>query len=282
MHTTKILYIAFGERKDISKQIYFSIIVLTDNEEQFSCLKADIKIIPLSSEQILSWKGKFNFLWRVKIKAIEYLAQKFEDCHILYFDSDTVVYDGVDTIIGNLEAGKPLMHTKETVICKNNSLPCKNLSKNLNSFCYNSYPFTNETAMYNAGVIGVPYNSSKSLIKDCLELCDELCKTQSDRTYLEQLSFSMVLEKTQKLQVVEDHVIHYWGNKNGWDNMIDSFIIDSFMCSRTKQEDIEAINKIPLKKIPITSRPQTNNKRLKKMADTLFPKKRERFFSPTI
>jgi hypothetical protein len=134
--------------------------------------------------------------------------------------------------------------------------------------------------MYNAGVIGIPNTLSKKIISQCLELCDQLCETPADKTYLEQLAFSIALEATQKLEVVDSHVIHYWGNKAGWDNMIDSFIIDSFMNSRTKQDEIANINEMQLKDIPIASRAQMNNQRLKKMADSLFPKKRERFFTP--
>lgn len=285
------MYLAFGDRKDIIRQILFSILsvrrlmqdnveiaILTDSPTRFSFAKPHSTIIKLNAETIRNWSGPHEFMWRIKIKAIEKSVELFPDSHILYLDSDTVLVETLSTLNDALSKGMSLMHVSEGMLSKSKGSAQKNINKHLANRSFASYPFSSKTEMYNAGVIGLPAFRAKQLIKDCIDVCDLLCATKADRTYLEQLSFSMVLSDNDQIHLAEKEIMHYWGSKSIWDELIAEFICDSFYEQRNQDLIMKEFSKIELRELPIKFRRQNWNIKFKKAADKLFPRLRVEHF----
>lgn len=286
-----MVFLAFGERADLYLQIYFSILsiyrhhgteitylVITDNPDRFTFAKNIAVTYRISTEDIKKWKGKHQFFWRVKMKSIEKAIELYPDNHTIYLDSDTVAYYPMTKLLENLDKGLRVMHKAEKVLSKMRDSASLNIHKNLQGFSYNNIRFTNDTEMCNAGVVGLPVSQGKSIIKKSIDLCDEMCNTEVDKVYLEQLSFSMTLAQDNKLRFANSEIIHYWGNKSKWNETISNFINEVFLRQLDFEQQVNLFNQIDLSKIAISSRPQNGNIKIKQLADKLFPKTRATFF----
>ena len=288
---TQIVFLAFGPRTDLYTQIYFAlrsaqrwgegnyqVTVLTDKPEFMSVLAEDIEIIELAPETLQEWRGEHDFMWRIKMKAIEHVARLHPDDHVLYFDSDVVIGKSLDSMIHRMDEGACFMHMAEKVISASTSSKDKRLFQALEGFEHLPYKFDKATRMYNAGVIGAPAGKSIELLANAIALCDALCHTSANKTYLEQLAFSMAFSQTGKLTTAEDTVIHFWGNKDHWNHVIEQYLLECRLKQLSKAQEIELMRNINFEEIPYYHRIQATNRRLKKFVDKCFPKERKTYF----
>lgn len=182
----------------------YQIIVYTDNAEVFSKYKIDTSII--SQQEIQEWKGKYNFIHRVKIKIIEDVIKKYSDT-IIYIDSDTYFLKSPIELFNSISTSNSLMLTNEGEISKtNHRLLYKFLSKN-------NFDVKNRTLfMWNAGLIGI-HKSNLHLIKQILELTDDIYE-KFYRHIVEQFSFSYLLQINTRIISCDDYLYHYCGDKD--------------------------------------------------------------------
>ena len=182
----------------------YHIIVYTDKAEVFSRYKIDTSII--SQQLIQEWKGKYNFVHRVKIKIIEDVAQKYNDT-IIYIDSDTYFLKSPIELFNSISPDISLMLTNEGQISKNNhKLLYKFLAKN-------NFDVKNiKRYMWNAGLIGID-KSNLHLIKQILELNDEIYE-KFYRHIVEQFCFSYLLQTNTSINSTDDYLFHYCGDKD--------------------------------------------------------------------
>ena len=114
----------FGEKAVHHVQAYLSIrtfqkqleaddhiYVMTTHPEYYQ--SSGVEAIPVTDETIRAWKGEKDFFWRVKIKAIEYMASHYPDDHLMYLDTDTILYGSLKTLKGRLDQGCGMMHLNE-------------------------------------------------------------------------------------------------------------------------------------------------------------------------
>ena len=119
-----ILYIIFGEKMVYHVQAYLSILtfkkqlkaddhifVITTHPEFYN--NCGVKTITVTNETIKEWKGEKDFFWRVKIKAIEYMALHYPNDHLMYLDTDTILYGSLNTLKTRLNEGCGMMHLNE-------------------------------------------------------------------------------------------------------------------------------------------------------------------------
>lgn len=182
----------------------YQIIVYTDNTEIFLRYKIDTSLI--TQQLIEEWKGKYNFIHRVKIKIIEDVAQKYNDT-IIYIDSDTYFLKSPIGLFNSISPEISLMLTNEGQISKNNhKLLYKFLSKN-------KFDVKNKTRfMWNAGLIGID-KSNLHLIKQILELNDEIFE-KFYRHIVEQFCFSYFLQLNTRINSCDYYLYHYCGDKD--------------------------------------------------------------------
>ena len=284
-----IVYLVFGDNLNNYQQVYFSIytalvhknnrdkiIVITENLSLLNSFENEIEIISINRTIIKEWEGEYEFFWRVKIKALQLVAQKYPSDSILYLDSDTFFYKSLDLIRENLENGQNYMHLEEGKLSQLSSKTEKLMWKQMKGKSYANTTIDESSAMWNAGLIGV---SKKHLdcLQNTLEINDALCKDGVTRRLIEQFAFSVGLNNYSKLQAADHVVGHYWGNKKEWNAFISLFLKECFMKKYTLEKIIEQVKQKDLTKLPIYIKESNTQRKLKNFIDTFFKNKKKSF-----
>jgi hypothetical protein len=262
------------------KNDFDNIIVVTDLPEYYNNLKAEKIVIEQISSQLLNdWKGIHNYIFRAKIKALELVANKWEKSSLLYLDADTFAFNNLNNLRQKLAEGNHIMHLNEGSLCSTKSKTKRTVWNNLRHKNIKGFLIDQKASMWNAGVIGVSVFSMKTAIAKVLAVCDEFCEENVKMRLVEQLSFSLVLNEGKKLLSADDVIGHYWGNKLEWNVLINDFFIKNYLSNKNQTECVAAIADIDLTAIPVFVKTSSMPKRLKKMIDKFFIKKRVRFVS---
>lgn len=284
-----IVYLVFGNNLDNYQQVYFSmytalarksvedrIIVVAEDPSLFRSFKDNIEIIPISREVIVEWEGKYKFFWRVKIKALQLVAQKYPLDSILYLDGDTFFYQDMDVLRNGMKNGQNYMHIKEGKLSTLNTKTEKLMWKQMKGKTYHNTRIGENSTMWNAGLIGV---SNKHF--DCLDLTlginDAMCADGVTRRLIEQFAFSLGLNEYSELQPADHIVGHYWGNKKKWNEIISDFIKEVFMKNYSLDEIIERMKEMDLTQIPIRVKESSTQRKLTNFIDSFFKNKNPLF-----
>ncbi len=217
----------------------YSIIVYTDKPEIFS--KYNLETSLLSQNLIQEWKGKYNFLHRVKIIIIEDAARRYNDS-IIYIDSDTYFIKSPILLFKKISSEISLMLNNEGQISKNNQKLLFNFLSNKTNLDIGN----NKIFMWNAGLIGID-KSNIHLINKILELNDNIYE-KFYRHIVEQFSFSYYLQINTNIYSCDDYLIHYCGDKELVVEIISRFL--EIQKAFPMQNIYKNANKLePLKKI---------------------------------
>ncbi|MFB3057096.1 MAG: hypothetical protein ACE1ZQ_08050 [Ignavibacteriaceae bacterium] len=217
----------------------YSIIVYTDKPEIFS--KYNLETSLLSQNLIQEWKGKYNFLHRVKIIIIEDAARRSNDS-IIYIDSDTYFIKSPILLFKKISSEISLMLNNEGQISKNNQKLLFNFLSNKTNLDIGN----NKIFMWNAGLIGID-KSNIHLINKILELNDNIYE-KFYRHIVEQFSFSYYLQINTNIYSCDDYLIHYCGDKELVVEIISRFL--EIQKAFPMQNIYKNANKLePLKKI---------------------------------
>ena len=95
-----ILYLVFGDTLRYHIEANLSIrtfqrqmtekdriIVFTNRPEYYR--RAQVEVMALTDEQMNEWRGKHQYLFRIKIMAVDYLHRQYPDDDLLFMDCDT-------------------------------------------------------------------------------------------------------------------------------------------------------------------------------------------------
>lgn len=269
-----IVYLVFGQDITHYQQVFFSIytalrykdtsdriIIITESSSLFNHFGDSVTLMPINREIIKEWEGEYHFFWRVKIKALELISNKYPQEHILYLDGDTFFYKPISQLKRELDKGQNFMHLNEG---KLSILPTKTeklMWKQTNGKTFGNLKIDNNTCMWNAGLIGISNIHHKS-IDLTLRINDELCAANVTRRLIEQFAFSIGTNYYSPLQSAEHIVGHYWGNKEQWNVIISNWLKQSLMSNLKSHEMINELNKIPFNEIPIYIHQSNTRKRL--------------------
>ena len=281
-----IVYLVFGTKIENYQQAYFSIftaqlhkndddkiIVITDDSSLFGFFENIIETIFINQDTIKDWEGPHQFFWRVKIKALQLVAQKYPEDSILYLDSDTFFYKNIEVLRSALQSGQHFMHLDEGKLSQLSSKTEKLMWKQMKGKSYENIIINENVAMWNAGLIGV---SQKHF--ECLDLTlrinDAMCADGVTRRLIEQFAFSLGLNQYSELQPADHIVGHYWGNKIQWNDTISLFLRECFMKKYHFDAVIERIKDMELSKIPIRIKESSTQRKLKNLIDKFYTNQR--------
>ena len=281
-----IVYLVFGNKIENYQQAYFSIftallhkndedkiIVITDDSSLFGFFENKIETIFINQDTIKDWEGPHQFFWRVKIKALQLVAQKYPQDSILYLDSDTFFYKNIEVLRSALQSGQHFMHLDEGKLSQLSSKTEKLMWKQMKGKSYENIIINENVAMWNAGLIGV---SQKHF--ECLELTlqinDAMCADGVTRRLIEQFAFSLGLNQYSELQPADHIVGHYWGNKKQWNDTISLFLRECFMKKYHFDAVVERIKDMELSKIPIRIKESSTQRKLKNLIDKFYTNQR--------
>ncbi|MCD9856098.1 hypothetical protein LUD75_15335 [Epilithonimonas sp. JDS] len=277
-----IVYLVFGNNLDNYQQVYFSmytalarkstedrIIVVAEDPSLFNSFQGNIEIIPINRDIITEWEGRYKFFWRVKIKALQLVAQKYPLDSILYLDGDTFFYQNMDALRDGMKNGQNYMHIKEGKLSDLSSKTEKLMWKQMKGKSYQQTKIDENSTMWNAGLIGI---SNKHF--ECLDLTlginDEMCADGVTRRLIEQFAFSLGLNEYSALQPADHVVGHYWGNKKEWNTIIDHFLKECFMKNYSFDEIVARVKEMDLTQIPIRVKESSTQRKLKNFIDGFY------------
>lgn len=282
-----ILYIVFGDNLSYHLEAYLSIrtfqkqltasdriFVLTTKPEYYR--HAHVEILPVSEQEIESWKGKHHFFFRVKILALDYLFQRYPNEHLLYLDSDTFLYGSLETLRQRLDEGKGLMHLREGHPSKMSGGSLK-MWKTVGGRTYGGVTLGMEHDMWNAGVTGIPADKAGQVIATSLAICDGMLDDGAETFILEQYSSSVSMAEHTVLTPSSDHIGHYWGNKPAWKMIANDLIVRSYMKESSLEEEFDAISSELLHKPPVYVHRSSTAARLYKQLEKCFKDRDARY-----
>lgn len=279
-----LLYITFGD--DISNHIQaqFSVItflsqkeeintinVVTDHPEFYKNLKERINVIAIDGETVNSWKGEYDFFWRVKIKAIEMLCDMYVNQPVLYLDTDTFLFGDVSLLKQQALAGKAFMHENEGMLSKEKGKTAKKMWRQIMNKQFSNITITANHCMWNAGVVLTPNQKNNKETQLALEICDAMCDQGVTRRLIEQFALSVSLHEVYGLQPAKNVIGHYWSNKESWKKEIEDFFIASNFKGYTIEETAQIIKDFDFNKIPVKMRVKSTNSRLTALVNKLYP-----------
>ena len=191
------------------------IIIYSDSIDFFKKkLPQSIIYIELPNDDITNWKGKHNFVHRVKVKVIEDVVSKYEG-NFLYLDSDTYFTKNCSEIFNNINSNAIYFDKCEGKLIDNKGGIARKMKAFLKNESEFKIPSLNETikidsdfTVWNAGIIG--FNSSYSnQLKMVEELVDELY-SKNQLFVMEQIAFNYFFQKqTNPLESI-NYIHHYW------------------------------------------------------------------------
>lgn len=279
-----LMYLTFGNNLKNHYQANFSIIsflkyksnitsitIFTDYPEFYDHLGDNVTIEIIDKNTLTKWEGEYQFFWRVKIKAIQFLINKLGEEPIMYLDSDTFLYGDLNIINESLKSGNSLMHEKEGDLNKLSTKTEKLMWKQSNGKKFGGVLINEKSAMWNAGTIVIPSKGNKDVMQLALNICDDMCKENVTRRLIEQFSISVALDVTYGLKPAKKTIGHYWGNKEEWSKIIELFFINSKLLNLNLEQTINEFNKMELTKIPTRVKISSAKSKLIKKINNLFP-----------
>jgi hypothetical protein len=275
MSNTKLLYLTFGKSKSIHCQAAFSIlsflargwhcdhiVVMTDSPSAYSFFENRINILEVNEALLRNWRGQTNNFFRAKIKALEHCIGQSSGENWLYLDSDTFLFQEFQQLQTALENGRPLLHLCEGRLSELKSKSVRQLWSCTKNRSFGGIHFDEQTAMWNAGVIGIPGKAAPAILTKVLQVCDELCREKIRPRLIEQLSFSVVLAHFGGLRPSEDCVAHYWSNKPEWEAAIAAFFADCFLEGLDFKGVLGKMAGFDFQKIPVERKERRTKQRL--------------------
>lgn len=278
-----IVYLVFGNRLSDHLQAQFSILtflreatkedrihVITTSPQFYARMKEHVNVISITEDKLHAWKGKYNFFWRVKIKAIEYMAELYPGQDMMYVDSDTFLREGgLKEVRMRLCEGKGLMHLDEGHP-RNMRTKSLRMWKQIGRRTYGGVTVGMKHDMWNAGVVAIPYKKMGEVVNLALALCDGMLEDDAERVVIEQYSLSIALYENTELVPAEGWIGHYWGNKEQWLGLISDFMLKSYMANSTVADDMAQLGSFPFATTPLYVRKSNTKRRLVCLLDKLF------------
>jgi len=248
------------------------VVVVTDSPEYFKILNDKITVLEVDEKTFENWKGQYNFFWRIKIRALQMIADKWKDDHILYLDSDTFLFGSLDSIRLNLNSGINMMHTDEGKLSELASKTERTMWKQLKGRTYGNITIDSNKCMWNAGVVAIA-SANRDKLDLALTICDEMCKENITPRLIEQLALSLAMNEPIDLLAAENEIGHYWGNKIEWNQKINLLLLNNLLRNQTLEHLIEEVNEINFEKTPIRVKISSTKLRLGKKLSKIFPDK---------
>jgi len=219
-----LLKLIFNEnRNDIN------IIVYTDNPEKTPKHEL-IKTIYLDKNEIHSYRGKYEYIHRTKLKVLE-KAYNEVPLPFVYVDCDTfwnyIPNDVFNELSTSSDEKLPLcMHCPEGTYSKSW------FSDYLNAIESYKYELSNygihepqNIVSWNAGVIGLS-KKSPNIFEKTLLINDFLFPRVKKRTWVEQLALSIVGCTQFHMIPLGDALNHYWGYSYGVSRYLSQFFAE--------------------------------------------------------
>ncbi len=187
----------------------YRFIVYCPPSVNFDGLRADV--VHYDPQQLQEWAGPHNFRWRIKIKTLCDVLQKYEEPSVL-IDGDTYFRKSPNRLFDRIQPGQSVLHIREGRVCdlvdeEHRDLATLLWRKEIRDPVDGSR-ITAARAMWNSGVVGI-HPADAPIIQHAIDLTDQIV-AESPINTTEQFALSALLESHTRLQPCDDLVFHYW------------------------------------------------------------------------
>jgi hypothetical protein len=223
-----LLYLAYGSDDLLAEAVYSllsyfkvakspaQILIYTDSPASFKQVLGDrpnIAYPPVTPAQWQSWRGSSNKVYLLKQGVLGHAAQHYPG-NLLFVDTDTIWEADPAPLFEKIENGQYVMHVSEGRLAVGNVLSRK-VYKHLKGHVFTvgtqQYSVTENTVLYNSGVIGIASTMAKRL-PEVVALADQLYATYN-KHMMEQLAFSLWFEADSLVAEAAPYLVHYWNLK---------------------------------------------------------------------
>jgi len=280
-----LLYITFGPRLEIHHQAAFSMLsfltqkdhihsitLITDAPEFYGHVREHVELIAITPDTLKEWRGPHDFFWRIKIKALEYLALKLGEKPIVYLDTDTFLF-GDGAAMAKRLTTEAFMHENEGALATLKTKTERRMSAQIVGEVFGGVTIRGDHAMWNAGVVAVPGAKNVKAIQLALAICDDMCAADVERRLVEQFALSVALAESYPLHAGADFIGHYWGNKAGWNEVITKFFLENYLRNSSREKELEALRAFDFLGEPLRTRRSSAHARWVRLVDGFYPPK---------
>lgn len=200
------------------EQIKF--VIYTDDKNYFQDFFGNHSAIfyePMTTEILRQWRGKIDFVHRVKIEVLRDARTKYSG-DLFYMDGDTYFIAPPLDLWTQIKPDTSLMHEREGRVSENYNPVAKKIHK----FLQTEKSIPAATDMWNAGVLGIAQENLHWL-DEVLALTDDL-HAKFQKHVIEQLAFSYVLQNRGNIAAADLVIAHYWRNKDAFNTYIENFL----------------------------------------------------------
>lgn len=166
-----------------------------------------VQIILLGKEQIQSYRGRFDYTHRIKIKVLQRATQEL-GTDLLYVDCDTRWLQLPHDIFDAIRSGGACMHTHEGDMGQDFFAACIQYKTQLHDL---GVLDITKSSMWNAGAIGVP-SGATDFFDTALAVSDFLFTRVKAKNWIEQLAISLAAHNRYELHALGDDVLHHYWN----------------------------------------------------------------------
>ncbi|MCP9234997.1 hypothetical protein [Lewinella sp. JB7] len=257
-------YLTFGPNLEVHRQAVFSamtilgaprpevsIIVLTDAPEYYRFLGDRVTVRVTSAAELRDWRGPHDFFWRIKIKALEDLARRHPEEHLVYLDADTFCFGSLPRMRALLDGGTHLMHAREGTLAELPTRTERRMWQQCENRSFGGLTVDGASTMYNAGVVGLSAGGAARAVEIALRICDDMCAAGVIRRLIEQFALSVALASAGRLAAANFCIGHYWGNKEGWNTYTADFFLEHHLRATSLDEQLAAAGRVDFGVLPI-------------------------------
>ncbi|MBA3707246.1 MAG: hypothetical protein H0W83_00325 [Planctomycetes bacterium] len=201
------------------------IVLVTDVPESFAWLKGEIRIHPLSAEQLRAWIGPSGYFFRTLIQCI-ILATELEPVPdvAVYLDTDTIVLGDPARLWADVDRGAVAMDCREYNLSSSRRRGNRALWKEVGDRTFAGFTVTPAINMWNTGITALG-RAHYPLARRALAVNDAMLESGCRHFLTEQIALSTVLESSAPMVEVNPAgeaplIVHYWGNKDGYGHAI--------------------------------------------------------------
>lgn len=225
LHETLVCLLSL---KEICKTRFsqLDIVLYTDNPEYFKRYfkgDANLSLVALTNGRIAEWKGKRQYVHRLKIKMIE-------DCFrnhgrsVLYFDSDTYFTQNPEALFEHITPTTSTFYTRISNLVNPEAPDLRRVSRALKradvSLHGKPLRIPPESELWDCTLLGM-HISHRTLIVDVLAVSDELFAME-ESPMVEQLAFSFILGQHTSFYSGNEYLVHYRHLRDGLQPLITS------------------------------------------------------------
>ncbi len=287
----RLLYLVFGDNVQNHFQANFSILsflkqaasvlegilVVTDAPDYYNQLDSAVEVYAIQNDTLKEWKGEYDFFWRVKIKALEFAANKYPGSSLLYIDTDTFLHGSLPALAHELAAGVAFMHESEGILSALTSKTEQRMWQQIKGKTFGGIEMSAGVRMWNAGVVAIPGQQALAAIALALRVCDDLSARRVTPRLIEQFSLSVSLAATFPLREAKPYIGHYWSVKEQWNVVIGAFLLESYLKRRPLAADLAALDSFDYARLPIKIITRNTQHRLNRLVEKMLPPREVEF-----